>query len=264
MMASWSLRILALLILSYLALPLIVIIGASLTTTSFLTFPPRGLTFDWYEVVLTNSAYLSAFATSAWLALWATVIAVLLAVPAALAIARYEFPGRAFLSSLLLSSLVLPHLVLGAALLQFGSMIGLTRNFTALLVGHVVIVTPYVLRTVLPLLSADQKTLEDASCDLGASGLATFRYVTLPQIRPGLLSGSLFAFITSFINVELSIFNTTSEINTIPVLLFTYVEYSIDPTIAAVSAATIVAAVIAVVVIDLVVGLDFFSDRGGR
>lgn len=259
-MTTWTIRSLAPLILAYLAFPLVVIIGASLTTTSFLTFPPKGLTFDWYEVILTNPTYVSAFMTSAWLALWATIIAVVLAIPAALAIARYTFPGRTLLSSLLLSPLVLPHLVLGAALLQFGSVMGLTRTFTALLVGHVVIVTPYVLRTVLPLLSNDQKVLEDASCDLGANGFETFWYVTLPQIRSGVLSGALLAFITSFINVELSIFNTTSDLNTIPVLLFSYVEYSIDPSIAAVSAATIIAAIIAIVVADVLIGLDFFHD----
>lgn len=259
-MTTWIIRTLALLTLAYLAFPLVVIIGASLTTTSFLTFPPKGLTFDWYEVVLTNPTYVSAFVTSAWLALWATLIAIALAIPAALAIARYSFPGRTLLSSLLLSPLVLPHLVLGAALLQFGSMMGLTRTFAALLVGHVVIVTPYVLRTVLPLLSDSQKVLEDASRDLGANALETFWYVTLPQIRSGVLSGAILAFITSFINVELSIFNTTAELNTIPALLFSYVEYSIDPSIAAVSAATIIAAIIAIVVADLLIGLKFFND----
>ncbi|MET3793184.1 ABC transporter permease [Aquamicrobium terrae] len=260
-MVTWTIRLISLAILAYLTFPLVVIIGASLTTTSFLAFPPQGLTFDWYEVVLTKGAYLSAFANSARLATAATLIAIVMAIPAAIAVARHQFPGKAAFSALLLSPLVLPHLVLGAALLQFGTIIGLTRSFIALLVGHVVIVTPYVMRTVLPLLSPEQKTLEDASRDLGANAWETFRYVTLPQIRPGVVSGAIFAFITSFINVELSIFNTTPELNTIPVLLFSYVEYSIDPTIAAVSAATIIAAAIAIILVDLFIGLDFFSDK---
>src|SRR5690606_18068498 len=159
----------------------------------------------------------------------------------------------------LLSPLVLPHIVLGAALLQFGSSIGLMRNFAALLVGHVVIITPFVLRTVLPLLSREQQTLEEASRDLGASPLTTFFLITLPQIRSGIVTGAIFAFITSFINVELSIFNTTAALNTIPVQLFNYVQYSVDPSIAAVSGITIIAAAFAIVVIDLVIGLDFLS-----
>lgn len=86
--------------------------------------------------------------------------------------------------------------------------------------------------------------------------------MVLPQIRPGIVTGSIFAFISSWINVELSIFNTTADLNTIPVKLFNYVQYTIDPTIAAVSGATIVAAVVAIVILDLTVGLDMLSERG--
>ncbi|MEH6721093.1 MAG: ABC transporter permease subunit [Aurantimonas endophytica] len=253
-------RLLAILTLAFLLLPLVVIVGASLTTSEFLAFPPQGLTLRWYEVVISDPTYVASFLTSSALALAATVVAIVLAVPAALAIARNEFPGKAAFASLLLSPLVLPHLVLGAALLQFGSSIGLTRNFAALLVGHVVIVTPFVLRTVLPMLDKNQLALEEASRDLGAGPIQTFFLITLPQIRAGIVAGAIFAFITSFINVELSIFNTTAALNTIPVQLFNYVQYSVDPSIAAVSAATILAAVVAIVLIDLTVGLDFLPD----
>lgn len=252
-------RLLSIVTLAYLMLPLVVIIGASLTTSEFLAFPPRGLTLRWYEVVVLDSTYVASFVTSAILAALATLAAVVLAIPAALAIARHDFLGKAAFSSLLLSPLILPHLVLGAALLQFGTSIGLVRSFSALLVGHVIIVTPFVLRTVLPLLSSEQRTLEEASRDLGASAPATFFLVTLPQIRSGIVSGAIFAFITSFINVELSIFNTTAALNTIPVQLFNYIQYTVDPTIAAVSAATILAAVVAIIVLDLTIGLDFLS-----
>lgn len=261
MAIRFLIRALSIMTLAYLMLPLVVIIGASLTTSEFLAFPPQGLTLRWYEVVVLDPTYVDSFVTSAILAMLATLVAVALAVPAALAIARHDFPGKAAFSSLLLSPLVLPHLVLGAALLQFGSSIGLVRSFSALLVGHVVIVTPFVLRTVLPLLSREQQTLEEASRDLGADAFTTFFLVTLPQIRSGIVAGAIFAFITSFINVELSIFNTTASLNTIPVQLFNYVQYSVDPTIAAVSAATILAAVVAIVVLDLTVGLDFLSEN---
>lgn len=250
----------ALTTLAFLALPLVVLIGVSLTTTEYLAFPPVGFTLKWYQVVITNSTYMSSFATSTLLAGCATLLAVILAAPAALVIARHRFPGRDAFAFVLMSPLVLPHIVLGAALLQYGSAIGLVRSFAALLVGHVVIVVPFILRTVLPLLSQEQQTLEEASRDLGANPFTTFFLVTLPLIRSGLFSGSIFAFITSFINVELSIFNTTATLNTIPVHLFNYVQYSVDPSIAAVSAVTIIAAAIVIVLIDLTVGLDFLSD----
>lgn len=254
-------RLLALMALGFLVLPLVVIVGSSLTTSQFLAFPPEGLTLRWYELVIADPSYVASFTTSLLLAATATIGAVILAVPAALAIARHDFFGKAALASILLSPLVLPHLVLGAALLQFGASIGLMRNFASLLVGHVVIITPFVLRTVLPLLSREQQALEEASRDLGANAPTTFFLITLPQIRSGLAVGAIFAFITSFINVELSIFNTTASLNTVPVQLFNYVQYSVDPSIAAVSSVTIIAAVVAIVVIDMTIGLDFLSDK---
>lgn len=258
---NMAIRLIALTTIGYLVLPLLVVIGGSLTETKFLAFPPQGITLSWYEIVLHDSTYLRSFMTSLGLALAATLAAIVIALPSAIAIARYSFPGKASLSALLLSPLVLPHIVLGAALLQYGAAIGLTRNFMALLVGHTVIVTPFILRTLLPQFSKDQLSLEEASRDLGASAFSTFFLVTLPQIRAGLISGAVFAFITSFINVELSIFNTTSALNTIPVQLFNYVQYSVDPSIAAVSSLTILAAVIAIILIDWLIGLDFLSDN---
>ena len=252
-------RLIALTTLAYLVLPLVVVIGVSLTETKFLAFPPQGLTLSWYAVVLENPTYVRSFLTSAGLAGVATLAAIVVALPASIAMARYSFPGKSVLSAVLLSPLVLPHIVIGAALLQYGASIGLVRNFPALLVGHVVIITPFVLRTLLPLFSHEQLSLEEASRDLGASAWSTFFLITLPQIRAGLVSGGIFAFITSFINVELSIFNTTSTLNTIPVQLFNYVQYSVDPSIAAVSSLTILAAAIAIILIDWLIGLDFLS-----
>jgi putative spermidine/putrescine transport system permease protein len=260
MIARHGIRLLSWILLAYLVLPLVVILGASFTATSYLSFPPQGWTLQWYRQLLADPSYLSAFYTSVLLASAATAAAIALALPSALAVARYDFPGKAAISALLMSPLVLPHVVLGAALLQFGSYIGLTRSFTALLVGHTVIVLPFVLRSVLAMMTPEQRALEEASADLGASPLQTFFLVLLPQIRPGLVTGAIFAFISSFINVELSIFNTTAELNTIPVKLFNYVQYTIDPTIAAVSGATIAAALLAIVILDLTVGLDMLSE----
>ncbi len=251
---SWS-------VLAYLVLPLVVILGSSLTASSFLAFPPEGLTLNWYRQMLADPSYVASFSTSTALALAATLAALVLTVPAALAVARYAFPGKRAIAALLMSPLVLPHVVLGAALLQFGGYFGLTRSFLSLLIGHCVIVAPFVLRSTLALMTPEQKALEEASADLGANPWTTFFLVVLPQIRPGLVTGSIFAFISSWINVELSIFNTTAELNTIPVKLFNYVQYTIDPTIAAVSGTTIVVAIVAITILDLTIGLDMLSDR---
>ena len=246
-------------VLIYLAAPLLVIIGSSLTSDSVLAFPPQGLSLHWYSVLISDQSYISAFVTSTLLALVATVAAILLGLPAALAIARYHFIGRDTLTAVLMSPLVLPHIVLGAALLQFGAAWGLTRSFLALMIGHTIIVMPFVLRSVLAVMTPEQRSLEEASADLGARPLTTFVLVILPQIRSGLMTGSIFAFITSWINVELSMFNTTATLNTIPVKMFNYVQYTVDPTIAAVASVTILIAALVIILLDLIGGLDVLS-----
>lgn len=261
MIARMSIRVVSWVVLAYLVLPLVVILGSSVTASQFLAFPPRGLTLHWYQVMLSDPSYVAAFSTSTLLALAATAAALVLTVPAALAFARYPFPGKRALTAALMAPLVLPHIVLGAALLQFGGYFGLTRSFASLLIGHTVIVSPFVLRSVMSMMTPEQRALEEASYDLGANPWTTFFLVVLPRIRSGIVTGSIFAFISSWINVELSIFNTTADLNTIPVKLFNYVQYTIDPTIAAVSGATIVVAIVVITILDLTIGLDMLSDR---
>lgn len=257
-------RIIAWGALLYLALPLVVIVASSVTTSSVLTFPPQGFSLHWYSVLLADHSYIGAFGTSTVLALAATIISVALTLPASIAIARNDFPGRGALTATLMAPLVLPNIVLGAALLQFTTFFGVTGTFFALLVGHTVIILPFVLRSLLAVMTLDQRVFEEASMDLGAGPFTTFYLVVLPQIRSGLITGSIFAFITSWINVELSIFHTTAELNTIPVKLFNYVQYTIDPTIAAVSSITIFIAVLAIVALEATFGLNVLTASDGR
>lgn len=255
-------RCFAWLVVIYLALPLIVIIGASFSETAYLKFPPSGFTVKWYETFLRDPTYLSSIWLSAWLAFLATILAVIFSVPAALVLMRKLFIGRGFLNGLFLSPLILPLIVIGAALLQFASYIGLMRTFTVLLLGHTVIVLPYIIRTTLAALANMDHQLEEASLDLGANNTGTFFRITLPIIKPGIVAGAVFAFVISWINVELSMFHTTPELMPIPVKLFNYVQYSVDPTIAAVSAGTIYLAIVLAVLLDITVGIDRYS--GGR
>jgi len=242
--------------LLYLAIPLAVIVGASFTTTAYLRFPPVGFTLQWYGQFLKDPSYLRAIWTSASLAISAAGIAVVLGVPAALVLARTRFRGRRTLSALFFSPLILPAIVIGAAVLQYASALGFARTFGAVLIGHTVIVIPYIVRTTLASLAGFDQSLEEAARDLGDSGIGAFFRITLPTIKPGVIAGTLFAVIISWINVELSIFNTTADLMTIPVKLFNYIQYSVDPMIAAVSAGTIYVAILVVVTLDLTVGID--------
>ncbi len=240
----------------YFLLPLAVIVGTSFTTTAYLRFPPEGFTLAWYAKFLGDSSYLQSIGLSAVLAGSATVTAAVLGVPVALVLARGEVPAARVIAALFLSPLILPPIVIGVALLQFASVTGIARTFAALYVGHVVLIIPYVVRTTLASLARFDAALEEAAQDLGASRTATFFLVTLPLIKPGIVAGALFAFIISWINVEISLFNTTASLMPIPVKLFNYIQYNVDPMIAAVSATTIYVAVIAVVLLDRIVGIE--------
>lgn len=186
----------------------------------------------------------------------ATATALFLGVPVALVLARSQSRINRIISGLFLSPLVLPTIVIGAALLQFASQIGLARTWFALFIGHTILVIPYIVRTSLASLSGFQINLEQAALDLGANRFSTFFLVTFPIIKSGVIAGALFGLIISWVNVELSIFNSTSSLMPLPVKLFNYIQYAIDPMIAAVSAATIYIAVLIVFLIDWLIGID--------
>lgn len=242
--------------LAFLTLPLLIIVATSFTETEFLAFPPVGFTFRWYGEFLKDSSYLTSIWTSVSIAGMATLLAVVVGILAALVVSRSELKGRRVINAVFIAPLILPTIVIGAALLQYANALGFARSFVALMVGHTVIVVPYVLRTVLASLERFDQSLEEASYDLGGNALSTFFLVTLPIIKPGLVAGALFAFIISWINVELSIFNATADLMPIPVKLFNYVQYAVDPMLAAVSATTIYVAILAVIVLDVFVGID--------
>ncbi|GHC63672.1 ABC transporter permease [Limoniibacter endophyticus] len=242
--------------LAFLTIPLAIIVGASFTETEFLQFPPSGFTLRWYAQFLEDFSYLTSIGTSVAIASVATVLSLLIGVLTALVISRSSIKGRRALNAIFIAPLILPTIVIGAALLQYANALGFARTFFALAVGHTVIVVPYVLRTVLASLERFDQSLEEASYDLGGNAVDTFFLITLPIIKPGLVAGGLFAFIISWINVELSIFNVTAELQPIPVKLFNYVQYAVDPMLAAISAATIYVAIIAVLILDWFVGLD--------
>jgi putative spermidine/putrescine transport system permease protein len=254
-----TISIVAWVVVAYLALPLMIIIAMSFTATDHLTFPPEGLSLRWYQEVFLDPSYIDSIWLSTKLAISSVALAAALGVPVALVLARAEFPGVGALSAFFLSPLIFPTIIIGVAMLQFASTWGFARTFTAMLFGHVVLVTPYIVRTTLASLNGFNQSLEEAALNLGASKLATFFLITLPIIKPGVIAGCLFGFIVSWIDVEVSLFNTVMVSSPIPVKIFNYVQYDIDPLIAAVSAATIYVAIGAVLLLDWIVGLESFT-----
>jgi putative spermidine/putrescine transport system permease protein len=154
--------------------------------------------------------------------------------------ARYRFRGREAISAFMLSPILFPTIVLGLALLVFYSRVGLSGSFTGLVIAHSVLTTPFVIRLVMASLAEFDPAVEEASRNLGAGWWRTFLQVTLPLIRPGVLAGAVFAFIISFDELVVTLFLAGPDMTTLPVRIYTYVEFSSDPTISAISTMLIV------------------------
>jgi len=233
----------ALLVILFLQLPVIVVVLAAFSTTSYLTIPPQGLTLKWFAKVLSDPVYLDAIRISLTLAVGSTAISLVLGVAAAYALFKRMLPGTEALTSFLMAPLILPSVVIGVALLQYYSLIGWRGSFAALLLAHVIITVPYIVRSALASLAGVDMSVEEAARVLGANGFTAFRLVTLPLIKPGLVAGALFAFVTSMENVPVTIFVASAKQTTLPILIFSSVEMGVDPSIAAVSTLLIVATV---------------------
>lgn len=239
----------------FLALPLIVVIGASFNQGQAITFPPREFTLDWYAEVWRNSAMVRAAVNSLWLAVCSTAISLLIGVPAAMALVRGIGRHRDGLQAFLLSPMTVPAIVLGMAFLVFFGWTGLGLSFTSLLIAHVIITLPYVIRSVAGVYLGVSRSVEEAAMVLGADPLRLFRKVTLPLIMPGVLAGGLFSFIMSFDNVPVSIFLTRRETITLPVYIMSYLVHNFDPTIAAISTIQVVFTTVLILIIEKFYGI---------
>ncbi|KFC70429.1 putative ABC transporter (Permease protein) [Bosea sp. LC85] len=244
------------LVVAFVLAPLLVICLVAFTPENTLSIPTTSFSLRWFREIFVHPDFVASFVNSLSLATLSATIAIALAVPAGLAIDRYDFPGRDGLNALFLSPLIIPHLVLGVAFLRLFALIGATGSFTWLVVSHVIIVTPYVLRLVLAALSGMDRSAEQAAMTLGASHWTVFRRVTAPMILPGITGGWLLAFINSFDELTMSIFVTSPATVTLPVRMYMYATESIDPMMAAVSALMIALTAGAMLVLDRAFGLD--------
>ena len=244
------------LVITFMLAPLVIVCVVAFTPENTLTIPTTQFSLRWFRAVFAHADFVQSFKNSLWLASISATLAIVIAVPAGLAIARHNFPGRDFLNGLFLSPLIIPHLVLGVALLRTFTLIGATGSFVWLALAHVVIITPYALRLVLASVEGSDRSAEQAALSLGASQATVFRSITLPMILPGVTGGWLLAFINSFDEVTMSIFVTAPSTVTLPVRMYMYATESIDPLMAAVSALMVALTAVAMLVLDRVYGLD--------
>ncbi len=235
--------------------PLVVTVAVSVSDSPFGVVPPCGFTLRWYAQVLTNQEFLQSLSFSLLLASAATAGALLLGVPAAFALVRGRFLGQQACRVLLLSPLIIPVLVSGLALLQLVSWLNWEDARWGLLVAHVVVTLPYVVRTVAASLQMVDDRIEEAARTLGATRWRTFRRITLPQILPGITAGTIFAFMVSLDNYPASMWLADSHNTPVPLLIYQLVARIFDPTVSVISALMICIAIAAVLLMERLVGL---------
>jgi putative spermidine/putrescine transport system permease protein len=238
-----------------LLLPLVVIMLTSFTTLGYVSFPPEGFTLRWYGEALRKREFLESFYLSLGIAAVTAVLAAVLGTPVAIALARHRFAGRALVNAFFMSPLILPTVVIGIALLQFYNRIGIGATATSLILGHVIITTPYAIRLVVASLTGLDPSVERAARSLGASPFRAFLAVTLPLIVPGIMAGALFAFITSFDNVTLSVFLATPRMVTLPVRIYNLWDQPIYPWLVAICSLVILWTVLLIAVVERVVSV---------
>jgi len=236
--------------------PLVIVCLVAFTPKDTLSIPWGSYSLRWFRAVFEHSDLVQSFWNSLFVALVAATLAVLLAVPAGMAIARHEFPGRNALNGLLLSPLIVPHLVLGVAMLRLFALLDARGSTLWLTLAHVVVITPYALRLVVAALAGLDRSVEQAAMSLGASRFTVFRRITLPLMLPGITGGWLLAFINSFDEVTMSIFITSPQTVTLPVRMYMLATESVDPMMAAVSALMVGLTALTMVVLDRLYGLD--------
>ncbi len=239
-----------------LVMPTVVVVVVSFTSGFSLRFPPPGYSLKWYGELLDAWQLHFAATNSLTVAFWTTVLSVGLGVGAALAIARSERIMARVLDSFFMSPLVLPALALGLSALMFFSLVGLPVSPLTLVIGHTIVCVPYVLRTTVAALAQLNPALLESSASLGASKFMTFRRVTLPLIRPGIMAGAFIAFMSSFDNVPVSLFLRDANTDMLPIRMWQDLEGKLDVTIAAVSGVMIAVTLVLMLVMERVADLS--------
>ncbi len=251
-----SLWILALLTLALLIAPTLVVLIVSFTNGFSLKFPPPGYSLRWYAELIDASQLHFAAWNSIKVAVWTTLLSILLGVAAALAIARSPTAMARVLDSLFMSPMVLPALAFGFAALMTFSAVGLPVSEMTLVIGHTAVCVPYVIRTTMAALAQLDTALLESSSSLGASRWYTFRHITLPLIRPGVLAGGFIAFMSSFDNVPVSLFLRDARTDMLPIRMWQDLEGRLDVTIAALSSVIILLTLAMMILMERAVGLS--------
>ena len=227
-------------------------------TTKMLHFDPAGYSLRWYHNLFNSQEWMSSIRNSFFIAISSTIISTTLGTVAAVGLSRRQMPARAFITAILISPMVVPLIVTGAALFSFYARLNLTSTFFAIIMSHVVLGTPFVIITVTAAMSGFDQSLIRAAQNLGANQVTTFFKVILPLLLPGVISGALFAFMTSLDEVVVVIFLAGPAQTPMTVRMFSGLRENISPTILA------IATILVLISVVLLTSLELLRRRSER
>jgi putative spermidine/putrescine transport system permease protein len=240
--------------LALIFVPLVLTLYLSVFDETLITFPPRGYTLHWYARIIPEFG--GPLQTSLMVALAAVAISLLIGVPAGIGLSRYSFRGRSLVSTLLLAPLTMPGIAIGlgiyvlAILFEERTQVAVSGSVWLMVAAHVLIALPWVVRLCLASLANHDRSAEEAAASLGARPFLVVWRVTLPAMRSGIVAGALFAFIVSFENLEMTLFLIAPGMTTLPISVLQYLQYRLDPLVAAVAVAQVVLVGVALAVLD--------------
>jgi putative spermidine/putrescine transport system permease protein len=247
----YTFRVLCALVLLFLIAPILVIMPLSLNSEPYFTYPLPALSLRWYEDFFTSERWQIALQNSVIVACATTVLATALGTVAALGLSRANLPLRALIMGLLISPMVVPVVITAVGLYFFYSWAGLNNSYIGLILAHTALATPFVVITVTATLTGFDKSLAHASASLGAPPRTTFFRVIVPLILPGVISGALFAFVTSFDEVVVVLFLASPEQRTLPKQMFSGIREQISPTITAAATLLIIFSIFLLTTVEL-------------
>lgn len=242
--------------LTFLIGPFFIIVAAGLSAGDFLAFPPEGLSLKWYVKVFEVESFRESFALSMFLAVFGTITALVLGVPAAYALSRYNIPYGETIKTAVAAPIIVPGIIVGLALLRY-LVVPLNLTITlALFLAHTALVLPYAVRVVSSSLNNLRSDMEEAAVLLGCSRIGAFIRVVLPNIQSGVLAAFILGFVTSFNQVPVSLFLSGPGVRTLPIDMLSYMEITYDPSVAALSALLALMSVIIIFVAEKFLGFS--------
>jgi putative spermidine/putrescine transport system permease protein len=247
----YLLRLICALVLLFLISPILAIMPLSFNSVPFFTYPMPGLSLQWYEDFFLTDRWQGALRNSIFVASSTTVLATILGTLAALGLSRSNFPFRTAVMSLLISPIVVPVVITAVGMYFFYADVGLLNTYTGLILAHTTLAAPFVVITVTATLIGFDHSLSRAAAGLGAPPITVFFKVILPLILPGMISGALFAFGTSFDEVVVVLFVASPEQRTLPKVMFAGIREMISPTITAAATVLILVSIAMLTTVEL-------------